>query len=180
MLITLSKHSKPFYCIISLSSHKTCFTHIFVQRQALRVLHFFSQHTQQNNHADKPLYDASTTTTTTAASPIAARNPCHCHDRRYGAGHCFKTSKLYSYLHHKRSEFNSIIYVDTASSLHRHNPLLPLLLIIQRNCGRHHHHQRRHRKEPPLQHHHYYCRRQHHLSKPSDIIIFQRPIFIRP
>ena len=64
--------------------------------------------------------------------------------------------------------------------MHRHNPALPpLLLIIQRNCGRHHH-QRRHRKEPALQYHHYYFRRQHHLSKPSDINIFQRPIFYRP
>jgi len=64
--------------------------------------------------------------------------------------------------------------------MHRHNPALPpLLLIIQRNCGRHHH-QRRHRKEPALQYHHYYFRRQHHLSKPSDINIFQRPIFYHP
>src|SRR5210317_308664 len=80
----------------------------------------------------------------------------------------------------KWSDFNSIIYVDTASSIHRHNPLPPLLLIIQRNCRRHHHHQRRHRKEPPLQHHHYYCRRQHLLSKPSDIIFSNAPIFFRP
>ena len=64
--------------------------------------------------------------------------------------------------------------------MHRHNPLPPLLLIIQRNCRRHHHHQRRHRKEPPLQHHHYYCRRQHLLSKPSDIIFSNAPIFFRP
>ena len=42
--IILSKHSKPFYCIISLSLHKTCFTHIFVQRQALRDLYRSTPH----------------------------------------------------------------------------------------------------------------------------------------
>jgi len=77
----------------------TGFTHIFVQRQALRDLYRSTPQTQQNNHADTQHYDASTTTTTMSASPIAAGHPCHCHDRRYGAGHCFKTCKLYSNIH---------------------------------------------------------------------------------
>ena len=49
-----SKHSKPFYCIISLSSHS--FTHLFVNAPAARSTPRFAStppHTQQNNHADQ-------------------------------------------------------------------------------------------------------------------------------
>ena len=92
----LSKHSKPFYCIISLSSHS--FTHLFVNAPAARSTPRFAS-TNTTKQPCRSTYDASTTTTTAAASPVAAGHRCHGHDRPYGTGHRFKTSKLYSNMH---------------------------------------------------------------------------------
>ena len=77
------------------------YSHFCSTARAARSRLFAPRHTPHTNKTTMKiiLYDASTTTTTMSASPIVAGHPCHCHDRRYGAGHCFKTSKLYLYRH---------------------------------------------------------------------------------